>query len=136
MTPTQNTTNGAGHRSTRELLTEIIRDIQDIIRSELRLAKTEFKEEGAKAGKAAGMFGAAGLLGFYGVGLVLAMCVVLLAAAMPLWSALLIMALVTLAGGGICFAAAMTRWRQIHPMPEKTVATIKDDIQWAKNPTR
>jgi|SRR5581483_9785600 len=122
-------------RSARELVQEIIGDVQEIIRSEIRLAKTEIKEEGVKAGKAAGLFGAGGLLAFFGLGLLEAMCVVLLAMIMPLWIAFLVMAVISLVAGGIFFFAGKDKWGAVHPVP-KTVTSIKEDVQWAKNQTR
>ena len=125
----------AGQRTTRELIQEIIGDVQEIIRSEIRLAKTELKEEGSKAGKAGGLFAAGGLLAFFGLGLLEGMCVVLLAMLMPLWIAFLIMAAVSLIAGSIFFFAGMDRWRNVHPA-QKTVTSLKEDLEWARNQTR
>jgi uncharacterized membrane protein YqjE len=124
----------AGLRSTRELVEDIIGDVQEIIRSEIRLAKAELKEEGAKAGKAGGMFAGGGALAFFGFGLLEVMCVVLLAMIMPLWIALLIMAAVSLIAGAILFFAAMDQWRSLHPA-QKTITSLKEDLEWAKNQT-
>jgi hypothetical protein len=50
-------TNGApSERSIRTLIQEIIGDVQEIIRSEIRLAKTELKDDTTKARKAGGLF--------------------------------------------------------------------------------
>jgi len=134
MTETQQN-NLTQQRSTRDLIQEIIGDIQEIIRSEFRLAKTELKEESGKAGKAGGMFAAGGLMAVMGLGLLEGMGVVLLAMIMPLWIAFLVMAAVSLTVGGICFFAGMDRWRSLHPV-QKTVTSLREDLQWAKNQTR
>ena len=91
--------------TTRELIHEVISDVQEIIRSEVRLAKTEVKEEGAKAAGAAGMFAGAGVLAVFGLGLMEGMGVVLWAMLTPLWIAFLIMAVINLAAAGILYAA-------------------------------
>jgi len=122
-------------RSARELIQEVIGDIQEIIRSELRLAKTELKEEGGKAGMAGGMFAAGGLMAVLGLALLEGMGVVLLAMIMPLWIAFLVMAAVSLTVGGIFLFAGMDRWRSLHPV-QKTMTSLKEDLQWAKNQTR
>jgi uncharacterized membrane protein YqjE len=130
------THNGAAtQRSTRELIQEIIGDVQEIIRSEIRLAKTELKEEGGKAGKAGGLFAAGGVLAFFGLGLLEAMCVVLLAMLMPLWIAFLVMAVISLVTAGILFFAGKDRWRSVHPA-QKTVSSLKEDVEWARSQTR
>ena len=127
--------NPTAQRSTRELIQEVIGDIQEIIRSEFRLAKTELKEEGGKAGMAGGMFAAGGLMAVMGLALLEGMCVMLLAMKMPLWIAFLVMAAVSLSAGGILFFAGMDRWRGLHPV-QKTMTSLKEDLEWAKNQTR
>ena len=124
--------NGSAHHSTSELIKDIIADVQEIIRSEVRLAKAELKEEGAKAGIAGGMFGAAAMLGFFGLALFEGMCVVLWAILTPLWIAFLIMGVISLVAGGIFYAAGLDKWRKVHP-PEKTVTTLKENVEWAAN---
>src|SRR5213075_908 len=114
---------------------EIIGDVQEIIRSEIRLAKTELKEEGSKAGMAGGLFAAAGLMAFFGFALLEAMCVVLLAMLMPLWIAFLVMAAISLIAGLILFFAGKERWKNVHPV-QKTVTSLKEDVEWAKSQTR
>lgn len=122
-------------QTTRELIHDVISDVQEIIRSEVRLAKAEVKEEGSKAGGAAGMFAGAGVLALFGVGLIESMGVALWAMLTPLWIAFLIMAVINLSAGGILYAAGRDRWRKVHPLP-KTVSSIQEDVEWARNQTR
>ena len=131
----QAASNGAATRSTRELIREIVSDIQEIIRSEVRLAKAEVKEEGAVAGKAGAMFAAAGVMALFGLALLEGMGVVLWAMLAPLWVAFLIMSVISVLGAGILYAAGLDRWRKLHPL-EKTVTTLKEDVAWARNQTR
>jgi Flp pilus assembly protein TadB len=48
-----------------ELLTDVSRDISSLFRQEVALAKAELTESAKKAGKGAGLFGGAGLTGFF-----------------------------------------------------------------------
>ena len=128
-------TNGAASRSTRELIKEIVADIQEIIRSEVRLAKAEVKEEGSRAGKAGAMFGAAGVLGLFALALFEGMGVALWAMLTPLWIAFLIMGVISILAAAIFYAAGIERWRRVHPLP-KTVSSLKEDVQWARSQTR
>jgi len=121
--------------TTSDLIHDVISDVQEIIRSEVRLAKVEVKEEGTKAAGAAGMFAGAGLFAIFGAVLIEGMGVVLWAMLTPLWIAFLIMAVLNLATGAILYAAGLDRWRKVHPLP-KTVASIEEDVQWARNQTR
>jgi uncharacterized membrane protein YqjE len=131
MRDAQPATNGTAQRSTREVVQEIIGDIQEIVRSEVRLAKTELREEGSKAGMAAAYFGTAGVLLFFSIGLLEAMFVVLWAMKTPLWIALLIMAVISGLTGAVFYALGRDRWRKVHGMPA-TVATLKEDVQWLR----
>ena len=54
----------APERSLGELLGDVTRDISTLMRQEVELAKAEIRQEGKKAGKAAGLFGGAGFGGY------------------------------------------------------------------------
>ncbi|HEX6500049.1 MAG TPA: phage holin family protein [Micromonosporaceae bacterium] len=47
-----------------ELLRQVTADLSTLVRQEVELAKAELRAEGRKAGKAAGLFGAAGFGGY------------------------------------------------------------------------
>lgn len=55
----------AADRSLGELFAEMAGEMGDLVRTEIELAKTETKEEVAKAGKAGGMFAGAGLEAYF-----------------------------------------------------------------------
>jgi uncharacterized membrane protein YqjE len=122
-------------QTTREIIQDIIGDVQEIMRSEVRLAKAELKEEGGKAGKAAGIFAASGLLAVFGLALLEGMCVVLWAMLTPLWIAFLVMALISLFAAGIFFAWGREKWRGVHPA-QKTMTTLREDVEWVRKQTR
>jgi Flp pilus assembly protein TadB len=48
-----------------ELLSDVSRDLSTLFRQEVALAKAELTDSAKKAGKGAGMFGGAGLAGFF-----------------------------------------------------------------------
>ncbi|GAB3815734.1 phage holin family protein [Micromonospora zhanjiangensis] len=51
-------------RSLGDLMGEVTRDMSTLVRQEVELAKAELREDARRAGKAAGMFGGAGVAGF------------------------------------------------------------------------
>src|SRR4051794_14501689 len=62
----QTTTHTTGDtRSLGEIVGDISRDMSTLIKQEMDLAKTEMKQEVTKVGKGAGMFGGAGLAGWF-----------------------------------------------------------------------
>ena len=50
----------AANTSLGDLLGEVTRDLSELMRQEINLAKAELKQSGARAGKGAGMLGGAG----------------------------------------------------------------------------
>lgn len=122
-------------RSTGELLSRVTSDLQVLFRQEVELAKAEIKEEGTKAGKAAGMFGGAGFAG-YMVLLFLSLAAMFgLAAVMDDgWAALIVAALWAVAAA-VLYQMGRTKMRTVSPKPEQTVQTLKEDAEWARHPT-
>ncbi|MEZ3182121.1 phage holin family protein [Streptomyces pimonensis] len=125
-----------GERSAGELLSRVTSDLQVLFRQEVELAKTEVKEEGAKAGKAAGMYGGAGLAGY------MVLLFLSLAAMFGLanvmdggWAALIVAALWAVAAA-VLYQKGRARMRTVSPKPEHTVQTLKEDAEWARHPTK
>ncbi|MEU4570093.1 phage holin family protein [Micromonospora sp. NPDC023956] len=62
--PQQHTAEEVTGRSVGDLLRQVTTDLSTLMRQEVELAKAEIREEGKKAGKAAGFFGGAGFGGY------------------------------------------------------------------------
>jgi len=123
--------------STGDLVKQLSEQVTTLVRQEVDLAKAELTEKGKQAGIGAGMFGAAGLLGVFGLAVITAAVILLLDNAVEDWIAALIVGAVYLAAAGIAALMGRDRVREATPLaPEQTVETLKEDAQWAKNPTR
>ena len=123
-------------RSTGDIMQDVVHDFGDIVRAEMRLARAELIETAGRAGKAAGMMGGAAVSGLLAGMCLAATGIVLLAMIMPLWLAALIMAVILLLAAGAMFAMGRTQFGEINPKPERTVQTLKEDIEWAKHRVR
>ena len=110
------------------VLQDIIANIQDIVRSELHLAKAEVKEEVEKAGKAARLGVLGGVLGFFSFGLLLLSAVYGLALVIPAWLAALCIAFVLGLAASIMISQSKKSLRLVHPKPEKTIASIRETL--------
>jgi uncharacterized membrane protein YqjE len=126
----------AGGGSIADLLQEIVGNVQHIIRSEVRLAKTEIKEEATAAGRAAGMLAAGAVLAVYAVGILLLCAVYALRGPLPDWAAALVVGLVVAALAGALIMVGINRIKQVSPKPEQTLDSVKEDVQWVKQQTR
>ena len=124
-------------RSIGELLTQLSQETTTLVRQELELAKAELTEKGKEAGKGAGMFGGAGLLGLLAAGALTACLIAALDTAMPLWLAALIVAVVYGAIAGVLALQGRDRVkRATPPVPEQTIDSTTEDVAWAKTRAR
>jgi hypothetical protein len=105
------------------------------MRAEIRLAKGEVREEVTKAGKAGGFLGGAAVCGFLAAACSVTAGIAALALAMPLWLAGLLMALFLVCIGGALYYGGRTRMKDIDPVPERTVQTLRENLQWARHRT-
>jgi MFS family permease len=104
-----------------------------LARQEVELAKAELALRGKRAGIGAGMFGGAGVFGFYALGALVATVILALGTAMAGWLAALI---VTVVLGAIAGVLALRGRKQVQqatpPVPEQATESVKEDVQWAK----
>jgi uncharacterized membrane protein YqjE len=120
-----------------DLFKRLSEETSALIRQEMALARAEIQEKGKTAGKGAGMFGGAGALGLLAAGALTAAIIVLLDKAVALWLAALIVAAVY---GAVAAVLAMRGKQEIQratpPVPEQTLETTKEDVEWAKTRAR
>jgi hypothetical protein len=118
--------------STGELVKELSREISQLVRDEMALAKAEMTEKGRRAGVGAGMLSGAAVLGLAAVGGSMATLVLVLHLAMRGWLALIV-TLVYAAGAAVLALRGRERLAEAAPpTPEQTIESVKEDVQWAK----
>jgi uncharacterized membrane protein YqjE len=123
-------------RPVGELLKQLATETSTLMRQELELAKAEMREKAGKAGPGFGMWGAAGATALLALGSLTAFLILALDGAMPNWLAALIVGLVYAAIAGFLYLRGKQRVADAgSPLPEQTVETLKEDVQWAKHPT-
>ena len=121
-----------GNESTRAILEDVLRDVTNIMRAEVRLARAEIKDDLRAAGRAAGMFGAAAVCGLLAAGAIAACVIAALSLVLPVWLAALITAVLLACMGGALYATGRNRMRQATPPLEETRQRVRSDYQWAK----
>jgi drug/metabolite transporter (DMT)-like permease len=123
--------------SLASLLGGVVGDMQTLVRQEIALARQEIREElsGAKdAGTALAI--AVGVLAVGGLLLVLTLAQALAYFLhWPVWAGYGVVGIVLAAVGYIMFSSAQKRMQQISPLPEKTVETMKENVEWIKDRT-
>ena len=129
----QNVQNG---RSLAEVLQDIVANIQEIFRSEFRLAKAEINEETAKAVRSSVPLVIGVLLSLYALGFLLLAIVHGLSTVIQPWLAALIVGVAVLVVAIALISAGRKRFKQVRVVPEKTIGTMKENVQWAKSQIR
>jgi uncharacterized membrane protein YqjE len=119
--------------SASELVKQLSEQTSRLVRQEVDLAKVELSEKGKRAGIGAGMFGGAGVFGLYALGSLTAAAIAALATAVDTWLAALIVAVVWAAIAGVMALIGKKKVQQATPpLPEETVESVKEDVQWTK----
>lgn len=123
---------GSDDRPLGELFGDMSRQVQDLLRKEVELAKIETKEEMAKAGKAGAMFGAAAVAGFVALLLLAFAAAWGLAEAIPAGLAFLAVGLLFAVVGGILAVQGRKKLETFEPVPQQAVRSIGQDVSAAK----
>ena len=119
-------------RSVPEILENIASNLTQLIQAEFRLAKSELKEGAEKVAGPGATLGAGAVLAFYGLGFLLLAAVYALSLVMAGWLATLIVGGVLAFAAGILISAASTKLKRVNLTPDKTIRTLEEDVQWAK----
>jgi uncharacterized membrane protein YqjE len=120
-----------------ELLKQLSEETTRLVHQELELAKAELTQKGRQAGMGAGLFGAAAAIGLLALAALTTCFILALDAVLPAWLAALLVAVVYAAVAAALALQGRAKVRQATPpVPEQTVETVKEDVQWAKTQMR
>jgi hypothetical protein len=125
----------AGIRSIPEILHDLLANVQDIVRAEVRLAKAELGEELSAARSGGLLIGAGAVAAISSVLFLLLACVYALARVMPDWAAALVVAAAVGVAAAVTLGVGLKRFKTIQAAP-KTAASLKENVRWAKQQTR
>jgi len=123
-------------RSVPAVLHDIVDNLQDIIRSEFCLAKTELKEQAAAATRPVATLGAGIFAAIYGAGFLLLAAVYGLSRVMADWQAALLVGAACAVFGMILVSASKSKLKRLSLKPERTMHSLEENVQWAKHPTK
>jgi uncharacterized membrane protein YqjE len=122
----------AGHnRGVSEVLHDIFCNLQDIVRSEMRLVKTEVAEGLARSSSPAIWVAIGVIIGCLALFFVMLAAVFALSVVVPNWAAALIVALGLAVFCAIAVASGTRRLKQVRLAP-LTLASSKENVSWSK----
>jgi len=124
-------------QSVSTIVSGIVADVQNLARQEVALAKQELREElntakdaGIKLGIAIGILAVGGL--FVLIALALGISAAL---GWPSWTGFAIVGVVFAVAGYILLSSAQKEIRQVQPVPQQTIDTMKENVEWIKDRT-
>jgi uncharacterized membrane protein YqjE len=123
-------------RSIASVLKDIVGNVQQIIRAEVRLAKVEFAEQLNTVRRAVVLVAAGALFAVLALACLLLVFVYLLSYLVQPWLAALLVALGVGVIGGVLVAIGATQLKRISLSRARTVTSVQENIQWAKAQAR
>jgi uncharacterized membrane protein YqjE len=125
----------ASIRSIPEIVKDVLGNIQDIVRAEVRLAKAEIGEELSSARTAGVLLGVGAVAAIFSALFLLLACVYALSRVMPNWAAALVVAAVVGVAAAVTLGRGLKHLKTIQAAP-KTAASLQENVRWAKELTR
>lgn len=119
--------------SIAELVATLSEKMSALVRAEIALAKAEMADKAKHAGIGIGLFVGAGVLAFWGTGVLIATIVLGIAEGLPAWLAALIVTVVVFGVAGVLIVIGKKSLdRGTPPVPVKARASIKADVDALK----
>ncbi|HZB49330.1 MAG TPA: phage holin family protein [Mycobacteriales bacterium] len=115
-----------------QLASEVAKDLSTLVRQEVALAKAELQREAKTAGAAAGALGGAGFAGYFVLVFLSLGLMWGLDSWMPLGWAAVVVAGVWAVVAAVLAVVGRSRLKKFNPKPERTIETVKEDVQWVK----
>jgi hypothetical protein len=116
-----------------EVAKNLTSDLSLLLRQEIELAKAEMAQKARTAAPGLGMFGGAGVVALCAAGALTAFLVLVFSLFLPDWAAALIVGVAMAAVAIVLIRQGKERIADAgKPVPEQTIETVKEDVEWAK----
>jgi ABC-type uncharacterized transport system permease subunit len=124
------------NRSLGELFSELSAQTSTLVRKEVELARHEMTRSVAEVARNSALIVAGGVIAYAGALVVLiGLAWALVEAGLPRWLGFVLVGGLTLAIGAATALWARERLNKVSVVPERTVETIREDVEWAKEQT-
>ncbi len=120
-------------RSLGDLFSDLSRETTTLVRQEVQLAKAELTQSATEAARGIGMLVAGGAVAYAGLFfLLLAIVFGLIEAGWDAWLSALVVGVAVVAIGAILVLRARESLKPANLAPRRTIETLKEDQEWAK----
>ncbi|MDP9082847.1 MAG: phage holin family protein [Pseudomonadota bacterium] len=114
---------------------DIVHNIQDMVRAEMRLAKTEVRDEIVEAKSGLLALGIGTLSAMFALFFILLAAVYGLSDVLPPWAASLLVAVGLTLCAALAISLGMKGLKRVRAAP-KTIQSLQENVEWAKQPTK
>jgi len=115
-----------------DLFSSLTGDLSTLVRQEIDLARTETLEKVTSATRSIVTMVAGGLVAYAGLIALIMAAIFLLNGGMSLWVSALIVGIVVIVVGVILLMSGRGALARMSVVPEKTVESMKENTEWAK----
>jgi len=120
-------------RSIAELTKELLRNVSELVRREIELAKLEMTEKARRLTVGIALVAVGGVVLLAMLGALTATAILALATTLDAWLAALIVTVVAGALGAVVLLLGVKSLKRgAPPVPDQTVDSVKEDIAWVK----
>ena len=125
-------------RSLGELFADLTRQTTTLIRQEVELAKSEMSAKATTVGRNVAFLAVGGAVAYAGFLALLAAAIIALAtvANIDWWLSALIVGVIAAVVGGLLIVRGRDALQREDLTPRRTIETLKEDAEWAKDRTR
>ena len=124
-------------RSLGELFAELARETSTLVRQEVALARAELSQKAGQVGRDLGFLAIGGAVAYAGLLAIIAAIIIALATlGLPWWLSALLVGLVVAGIGYFLVQKGLSALKRESLAPQKTLDTLKEDVEWIKEQAR
>ena len=123
-------------RSIKEIIGALRPQLQELVKKQVELARTELIPVGRQAGIAVGLLVTGAVFLFVFLIFLALTGVYMLNLFLPLWASALIVSGILLLIGGILAGTGANVLRRLDPKPHRTIRTLQQNVNWLKGQFR
>lgn len=123
-------------RPVSAVVSDIVGNVQEIVRSEVRLAKAQMKSEARDTVTSATRLACGVVVALYAVGLFLLAAVFLLSQYMPAWLAASAVCLVAASVAAVLIISGRRQWSHARSAIERPINVTKENVLWMNAQTK
>jgi xanthine/uracil permease len=123
-------------RSLGQLFSDLSKQTGELVRHEVTLARVELGQKASEVGKDVGFLAIGGAVAYAGLLAIIAAVIIVLANFIPWWLSALLVGLVVAGIGYVLVQRGLSALKKQNMAPTRTLETLKEDTEWAKNQVR